>query len=266
MSAPISMSATAKFATAKKVLIVGSAPDAVTIKQWDLSLFDAVVVINNAWRLYDQWDYHIYPEDFPEDRHPSKVKPRQTQIIYKDYVPAQNQFGGFVYAGGTMAFTAAYWVLAALKPELMAFIGCDMVYDKSKPTHFYGVGAADPLRDDITLQNLEAKATRLQVLAAEQSCLCVNLSALNESRLVFPKFNLPEVERFKKISRENMLVAFDKEKIQQAKNKEKTLNYFVESGEYWKCINIFDAKELKILDELWLQAKILEVNLNGETV
>lgn len=33
----------------------------------------------------------------------------------------------------------------------MAFIDCDMVYPTTGgSTHFYGTGAADPLRDDVT--------------------------------------------------------------------------------------------------------------------
>ena len=48
------------------VLIVGSAPDALMIKDRDLSLFSSCVVINNAWQLNKDWDYLIYPEDFPD--------------------------------------------------------------------------------------------------------------------------------------------------------------------------------------------------------
>ncbi len=50
------------------VLIVGSAPDALKIKDQDLSSFSSCVVINNAWQLTKDWDYLIYPEDFP-DKH-----------------------------------------------------------------------------------------------------------------------------------------------------------------------------------------------------
>ena len=57
----------------------------------------------------------------------------------------------------------------------MAFFGCDMVYAATGKTHFYGTGTADPLRPDVTLQSLEGKAARLQLLAAEQGCACVNL-------------------------------------------------------------------------------------------
>ena len=241
-----------------KVLIVGSAPDATQIQQWDLSVFDAVVVINNAWQLTEHWHYHIYPEDFPEERHPKALTPTQQSIIYKDYVPAQNRLGGFVYAGGTMAFTAAYWALVVLKPKIMAFVGCDMVYPKNQQSHFYGEGTADPLRDDISLKNLEAKATRLQLLAAENNCLCINLTRLGESRLVFPRMSLAQLQEVtaNEASLSGLMPRVDEDKIAQAKTKEQQLNYFIESGEYWKYREQFDPKQLAIVDQLWLDAVI----------
>ena len=54
----------------KTVLIVGSAPDARRVADWDTSFFAHHVVINNAWQISTAWDCLIYPEDFPEDRHP----------------------------------------------------------------------------------------------------------------------------------------------------------------------------------------------------
>jgi hypothetical protein len=50
-----------------------------------------------------------------------------------------------------MAFTTGYWALHALKPSVLAFVGCDMVYAASGNTHFYGSGEPDPLRDDLSL-------------------------------------------------------------------------------------------------------------------
>jgi len=240
-----------------KVLIVGSAPDALQVKAWDFSVFDTVVVINNAWQLIDAWHYHIHPEDFPIQRRPLTLSSQQKIITYQEYVPAQNQFGGFVYAGGTMAFTAAYWALATLKPQLMAFVGCDMIYPKNTSTHFYGAGTADPLRDDITLQSLEAKATRLQLLAAEQGCCCVNLSQSDESRLVFPRIHLNELKLFNNKQYQSQLNQLQKNidimQLKQVKEKEKSLSYFIESGEYWKSLEQFDAAELKSLDASWLR-------------
>ena len=55
------------------VLIVGSAPDALMIKDRDLSLFSSCVVINNAWQLNKDWDYLIYPEDFPDKNLPPDI-------------------------------------------------------------------------------------------------------------------------------------------------------------------------------------------------
>eukprot|EP01035_Chromulina_nebulosa_P068687 gene68687-94126_t len=100
------------------VLIVGSGPDAVRCRDWSRTAFSSIVVINNAWRVRPDWDYLIHPDDFPDDRLPSDQRPRMASIIKSNaFVPAQNAFGGFVYAGGTMAFTAAYWALKALKPD-----------------------------------------------------------------------------------------------------------------------------------------------------
>jgi hypothetical protein len=174
------------------VLILGSGPAAVAVRGWDRSVFDQVVAINNAWRLRPDWDVSIHPEDFPPEHRPPGLLAGQRRIEARDYVPVQNAYGGFVYAGGTMAFTAGYWALGALKPRVMAFFGCDMVYAATGRTHFYGTGTADPLRADITLQSLEGKAARLQMLAAEQGCACVNLS-WQDSRLVFPRATLDDL-------------------------------------------------------------------------
>ena len=36
------------------------------------------------------------------------------KVDEKQFVDIQNQYGGFVYAGGTMAFTALYWALGTI--------------------------------------------------------------------------------------------------------------------------------------------------------
>ncbi len=60
--------------------------------------------------------------------------PNSNQTVHSalEYVQAQNHFGGFVYAGGTMAFTAAYWSLYTFTPSIIAYLGCDMIYSGSK--------------------------------------------------------------------------------------------------------------------------------------
>ena len=98
-----------------------------------------------------------------------KLNQKQTLHSAEDYVKAQNHFGGFVYAGGTMAFTAGYWALYKFKPQIIFTTGCDMVY-KGEKTHFYGKGTADPLRKDKTLKNLLAKSARLEAIALLNNC------------------------------------------------------------------------------------------------
>lgn len=228
------------------VLILGSGPAAVAVRGWDRAGFDQLVAINNAWRLRPDWDVSIYPEDFPPEHRAPALGPGQRLVEAEAYVPVQNAYGGFVYAGGTMAFTAGYWALGALRPRVMAFFGCDMVYAATGRTHFYGTGTADPLRADVTLQSLEAKAARLQLLAAEQGCACVNLSWA-DTRLVFPRASHDELADVQPILPEP-------ESLAKAKAFEAELGYFVPSGRYWAEAERFDAAALSHLDGLWLAA------------
>jgi hypothetical protein len=239
------------------VLIVGSAPDAVRINSLDLSLFSSSVAINNAWKLRQDLDYAIYPEDFPTQRQPKNFHVKKKIITAKDYVPIQNKFGGFVYAGGTMAFTAGYWALGILKPDVIAYLGCDMIYSENQ-SHFYGNGKADPLREDITLQSLEAKSARLLAVAKLNHCTIVNLSKQNQSRLLFPKL---AIEKFNK--KQNILNFVKKSKFQldlqvvkKALRIEKKLAYMVPSGKYWKVIEKFDPLKLNEIDNYWLKTPL----------
>ncbi|MGL4322334.1 MAG: hypothetical protein ACRCS3_15855, partial [Paracoccaceae bacterium] len=176
------------------VLILGSGPNATIAQSWPRASFDHILAINNAWQVRADWDALIHPHDFPPHRWPVPVGAQQ--IITEDaFVPAQNAYGGFVYAGGTMAFTAAYWALHAHRPRVIAVMGCDMHYPAGRTTHFYGMGTADPLRADVTLQSLEAKAARLMVLAAMQGCAVVNLSMVGPTRLVFPRVGIGALGR-----------------------------------------------------------------------
>lgn len=108
-----------------RVLMLGSAPMAADAAAWPRAPFDLVLAINNAWRIRADWDVAIHPHDFPPER---QAKPGRGQrvVTETEFVPAQNAYGGFVYAGATMAFTAAYWALHALRPSVIAVYGCDM--------------------------------------------------------------------------------------------------------------------------------------------
>lgn len=230
-------------------MIIGSGPNAMESTEWPRDWFDDMVAVNNAWRVRPDWSHLIYPEDFPFEKRPGSLGQQQQVVTAADYVPLQNELGGFVYAGGTMAFTAGYWALAELKPSILAFIGCDMVYPKTGPTHFYGTGDADPLRPDVTLQSLEAKAARLSLHAEARGCLCVNLSG-DESRLVFPRAQAKGLS--------SLVSTVDPKRAQHSmkapQEREDALGYFVASGRYWEEEDRFDPKKLAELDELWLAA------------
>ena len=230
----------------KKILIIGSAPDSINSSDWKNLSFDNIVAINNAWKIRKDSTNCIYPEDFPINRRP---KASNTQSLHSadEYVDAQNHFGGFVYAGGTMAFTAGYWALYKFKPQMICYTGCDMVY-KGEKTHFYGKGNADPLRDDKTLKNLKAKSSRLEAIALLNNCTIVNLSNISESNLSFPKVDINGLDNI--IKNQNKKVK--KVKINLALQKEKKTGYYVPDGKYWKIMDKFDPKKIKIIDDLWL--------------
>ena len=225
----------------KHVLIIGSGPNAIKASELETS-FDAIVVINNAWRIRSDWTHIIFPYDFPEERWPQEIQSTQTVITEQEFVPIQNQYGGFIYAGATMAFTAGYWVLGAFKPSHISFIGCDMHYPKRGKTHFYGTGTADPLREDISLMSLKAKSNRFFCLAHEQGCHVGNLSG-GPSKLTFPRIcsmtSWPDPPSLRK------------DLIVKALTQEKDLGYFDLSGRYWENLDRYDYKEIKKIDNIW---------------
>ncbi|MCY6382207.1 hypothetical protein [Hoeflea prorocentri] len=229
------------------VLILGSAPDAMRAAIWPKPEACKIVSVNNAWRVRDDWDYNIFPDDFPSENWPDRVGPGQTVITSDSYVPANNQYGGIVYAGATMAFNAGYWALSALKPRVLAYLGCDMVYEGQK-THFYGQGEPDPLREDVTLSSLEAKSARLMTLAARQHCACVNLSEKKESRLLFPRVS------HKALSTDIPIPGYDPDFASRALGLEQEAGYLVEDGRYWEHDASFDPAVLATIDELWMSA------------
>jgi hypothetical protein len=228
------------------VLILGSGPNSVVARTFPDDAFQARVAINNAWRVRPDWTHLIFPEDFPAERRPPTCPKGQAFVTARDFVPAQNALGGFVYAGATMAYTAGYWALRALRPRVMAFLGCDMTYAPSGNTHFYGTGTADPLRDDITLQDLSAKSARLEILAARSGCHCVNLST-EDSRLTFPRSG---IDALADLAARPITVPAETD----ADIRERQLGYMVTSGRYWEAIDTIDATELALLDGLWSAA------------
>jgi hypothetical protein len=246
-----------KTALIKVALIIGSGVDALRARLWTRTAFQDIVAINNAWQIRPDWNYLIHPDDFPVEKMPSEIDASLQHVITAtQYIPIQNKYGGVIYAGATMAFTAGYWALGALKPDIMAFVGCDMVYPQSGRTHFYGNGAPDPLRADITLQSLEAKSARLMHKAAAQGCVCLNLSTASKSRLLFPRMSCSEIGNLKQKEHYSLLTTvsagFNPKKVFGAIQREEDLRYMVASGKYWENSQNFDATALCEVDRLWL--------------
>lgn len=228
------------------VLILGSGPSVLACRGWPRAPFDRIVAINNAWAVRHDWDDLVYPEDFATARLPVDIAAHQRLVDALDFVPAQNRFGGFVFGGGTMAFTAAYWALDALAPRVLAFLGCDMVYPAQGQTHFYGQGSPDPLRDDISLRDLGAKSARLAMIARAQGCLCVNLSQEPQSALLFDRAvpqDLPQ----------RVLPDFDEPAYQALRAREAALGYDTPTGRYDAQADQFDRAALNQIDRDWRQ-------------
>lgn len=238
------------------ILIIGSAPDAVRATAWPKAQFSHMVAINNAWQIRQDWDYLIHPEDFPVERHPSTTLPGQAVITAEAYVPIQNHYGGFLYAGGTMAFTAAYWALGHFQPTAILFIGCDMVYSNThQSSHFYGAGTADPLREDHSLQSLEAKSARFLYYAQQQACAVFNLSLLPSSKLLFPRLDYNDTQALPLQIHQRQQVTpqyFNPDVVNAALALEKSLGYYFASGRYWEHADTISASACREVDHLWL--------------
>ena len=225
-----------------KILILGSGPNVIDILEQDLSVYDKIVVINNAWKVIEGWTDHIFPHDFPNQNKPQVLKSSQKKVDEKQFVDIQNQYGGFVYAGGTMAFTALYWALGYYSPHSIDILGCDMVYPKGS-THFYGTGTADPLRKIFHFAHLKQSQLGSTAIALKQGCQIANLSKA-DSKLIAPRrksVNSAAPKPFK----------VNENKFNQAKQKEAALGYFVEDGRYWEKSDSFNTDEFDSLDFLW---------------
>ena len=241
----------------RTVIIMGSGPGVVAAQSWPKQ-GACLVAINNAWQVRSDWDVLIHPDDFPAERRPASLGPGQQIVTSADYVPVQNALGGFVYAGGTMAFTAAYWALKTLHPKVIAMVGCDMVYPATGPTHFYGTGTADPLRPDVSLRSLEAKSARFMLLAARAGCAVVNLSDAPHSRLVCPRAIHATLGT-------QTPLPFDARLTEAALHREAELGYVVPSGKYWKVADRFDPAKIDQIDAMWLRAAGVRSTLHAET-
>ena len=230
-----------------KVIIIGSAPDATKARELDLTFFDKVIVINNAWKIITNWNELIFPYDFPDNKKPNSIGNQQRLVTEKEFVPAQESLGGFVYAGATMAFTAGYWALVEHTPSLMCFLGCNMFYPSHTQTHFYGSGRKDPLRDDISLTSLKARSRRLLAIAKMRNCELISLSS------GLTNLDIPQVD-FGQLDNLHTSIVMDDELVADAFRLEESLGYFFRGKKYWEFLDQIDKTKLIELDRVWVDA------------
>ena len=230
---------------ATKVLIIGSAPDATKACELDLTFFDTIIVINNAWKIISSWDELIFPYDFPDNKKPKSIGKQQRFVTEKEFVPAQESLGGFVYAGATMTFTAGYWALVEHNPSLMCFLGCNMVYPSNTQTHFYGSGRKDPLRDDISLTSLKACSRRLLAIAKMRNCDLISLSS-GVTNLDIPQLDFSQLDNF------HTSIVVDRQRVADAFLLEESFGYFFRGKKYWEFLDQIDKSHLIELDRVWV--------------
>jgi hypothetical protein len=249
----------------EKVLVIGSGPNAAEAADFPRSAFDSIVAINNAWQVRPDWDYSIFPPDFPPEKRAPEAKGSQSLISTDEYLPAMNRAGGLPLCGATMAFAAGYWALHGLAPRVIAFIGCDMDYTpKEGKTHFYGTGTPDPLRKNISLRNLQAKSGRLFLKGLRENTLFVNLSTSPKSELLFPRASVPKLESLARarsvVTRQLLHKSFWKSSAQAVRAsmlEKKAPEEYTQSKVYWK-FNDRDDIQVVVdqIDTLWQQAAL----------
>jgi transposase len=238
-------------------LVVGSGPNAVNARQWEIPPNVSIVCINNAHAVRDDWRFLVHAQDFPADKMPEQVGPGQVVVGAEGYIPAMNAHGGIVYGGATMAFAAAYWTVHHLRPHILAYIGCDMDYQpQAGKTHFYGTGSPDPLREDLTLRDLHAKSARQFLLALARGTITVNLSQAAFSRLAVPRANTGDVFSMRRWRHRLLLRRLWSRVRQQAVQSilalEDRAGYRVPDGEYWT--RTYDPAAIDAIDAAWAAA------------
>ena len=241
----------------KSALIVGSAPEAAQLSNTQAPA-QVLIAVNNAWRIRPDFAYSVYPYDFPPERRaPSSIR----HVTNLDYMRGMDSAGGITLCGATMALAAGYWATHDLRPMVLGFAACNMVYGSSQ-NHFYGNGTADPLREDVTLRCLEAKVCRLFLFALSRGTLCVNTMPIEGSRLVLPALSLEAlpVSRFGlwQLHRKVMRSALCKELLSfytEQRTAEQHAPFPLMTHEYWIGKNDEDIAFIDAIDAKWLQAR-----------
>lgn len=192
----------------QQTLIVGSGLSirrlaALDTREW------TVVALNKAWRYCPRKvDYVVHSQALPgsfrpdDDNAPKHAIPADQVISYKQYHPIVRCFArhltsrhGIVLADPALDltahlihFNASYWVMAQLRPQRIAYLGCDFDYRNRQHSHYYGKGQAilaeergrRPLSDFFAYQSQVCQDLNIALF---------NLSASDYTQLPYPRLS-----------------------------------------------------------------------------
>lgn len=186
----------------RKVLVLGSAPDVPAWWERNRARYVregfTIAAINNAWRVpaLADLDLWLHPLDFAGPEPPPEI-PRNSTIGYRAlgydvgqrfdcWVIAPYWLRGEVRLTVTDALTHLLNESIADEVRLTVHVaGCDMVYPRSGPTHFYGTGVPDPLR--FPAVQVRAALMRLQAFYRDAGATLYNVGGRSDTRLPFQR-------------------------------------------------------------------------------
>ena len=177
-----------------KFLLIGSAP---YIKDWYKKYGHALIrkgfklcAINNAWAIDpDNISLWMYPCDFFDTGHlfPDKKQRKKWKEYVCDHrVPTKGKCEYIKEGSGTILLNALVYLLNQHidKGFEVLIAGSDCVYKKEE-SHFYGKGAADPLRygEAWLVKELE----RIKSFYGKEGCVVYNVGGRRETLLPFKR-------------------------------------------------------------------------------
>jgi hypothetical protein len=137
------------------ILYIGSGNSATLVHKIDLTKFDLIICVNNAWKLFENshFDYWIHSGDFPNHNRPI-VKNFTCEISYDQY---KNSCENVLrtsknmevrspqhYLGYTIFFQGLYYIIDSLKPTKINLLGFDHDYNPEKSKMWIENGMPTP--------------------------------------------------------------------------------------------------------------------------
>jgi hypothetical protein len=181
-----------------QVLVLGSGPSISQLDEMETSQW-TVVAMNRAWSFRpERVDYVVHMDGLPGSKRPSSDQFGPGRVIsYDQFADAVRHFallysdGGsedmWSVTGGLIHFSTSFWVMHALKPQRIGYLGCDFNYTGNN-THFYGRGQSILAKEPHGLSLSEFFEIQAQ-LCRHAGVSLVNLSEDPDSLLPYPRLD-----------------------------------------------------------------------------